>query len=216
MNILRKGLPPLPDRMKALPIEQRGYPVPWFVGTFEGKRDFRVADQHKRVIAVKDKLCWVCGGKLGRHLAFVIGPMCAVNHNTSEPPSHRECALFAAQACPFLILPKSDYRKPPEGGTMLPGSLGGNPGVCCVWITRTYRPYKVEDSWLIRIGPAEEVLWYAEGKPATREQVLESLERRLPALESIAKEEGERAQAALAAMVAETMELLPSPRSATG
>jgi len=28
---LRPNLPPLPDRMKALPIDRRGFPVPWFV-----------------------------------------------------------------------------------------------------------------------------------------------------------------------------------------
>lgn len=210
MNALRKGLPPLPEKMLDLPLDPRGYPIPWFVGSVDGKRDFRVADQSKRVLAVRDRLCWICGGKLGRYLAFVIGPMCAVNRNTSEPPSHRECAIFAATACPFLILPKSDYRKPPEGGTQLPHALPGNPGVCCVWITTSYKPYRVDGSWLIRIGPVEEALWYAEGKLAGRTQILDSLERRLPALQEIAGQEGPEAQAALAAQVAETMKLLPA------
>jgi len=43
---------------------------PWFVGVVDGKRDFRVADQVKRVLAVKKRLCWICGDKLGRHLGF--------------------------------------------------------------------------------------------------------------------------------------------------
>jgi len=210
MTELRKTLPPLPDRIKTLPLDPRGYPIPWFVGEVDGKRDFRVANQAKRVLAVKKSLCWICGDKLGRHLAFVIGPMCAVNRNTSEPPSHRECAIFAAMACPFLILPKSDYRKPPEGGARLPHALPGNPGACCVWITNSYSPYRAEDSWLIRIGAPLETLWFAEGRPATREQILESLERRLPALQAIADEEGPAAQAALARQVNATLQLLPA------
>lgn len=210
MTELRKNLPPLPERIARLPLDPRGYPIPWFVGEVDGKRDFRVANQTKRVFAVKKSLCWICGDKLGRRLAFVIGPMCAVNRNTSEPPSHRECAIFAAMACPFLCLPKSDYRKPPEGGTQLPHALPGNPGACCVWITDSYRPYGVSNSWLIRIGAPLEVLWFAEGKSATRQQILESLERRLPALQSIADEEGPLAQAALARQVNATLQLLPA------
>ena len=31
MTELRKGLPPLPPRMRALPISDKGYPVPAFV-----------------------------------------------------------------------------------------------------------------------------------------------------------------------------------------
>lgn len=210
MTELRKTLPPLPEKMLGLPLDPRGYPIPWFVGTVDGKRDFRVADQKKRALAVQKSLCWVCGGKLGQYLAFVIGPMCAVNRNTSEPPCHRECAIFAATACPFLILSKSDYRKPPEGGRQQPHALPGNPGACCVWITNSYRPYHVEDSWLIRIGAPIETLWFAEGQPATRQQILESLERRLPALQSIADEEGPAAQAALARQVNATLQLLPA------
>lgn len=82
---LRRGLPPLPDRIKALPIDARGYPIPWFVASVDGK--------------------------LGRHLSFVIGPMSAINRNTSEPGCHRDCAQFAVRACPlFLVLPDAQYR----------------------------------------------------------------------------------------------------------
>lgn len=210
MGELRKSLPPLPERMRLLPLDPRGYPIPWFVGTVDGKRDFRIADQSKRALAVKKRLCWICGGKMGKYLAFVIGPMCAVNRNTSEPPCHRECAIFAATACPFLILPKSEYRNPPEGATALPHSLPGNPGACCIWITGSYSPYRVDGSWLIRIGAAIETLWYSEGRLASRAAIEDSLKRRLPFLQEIADKEGPEAKAHLAAQVAETMKLLPA------
>lgn len=212
MPELRRGLPPLPPRIAKLPLDPRGYPIPWFVADVDGKRDFRVADGAKRVRAVKERLCWLCGEKLGRYLAFVIGPMCAVNRNTSEPPCHRDCAEFAVQACPFLILPQAEYRRAnlPEDVKQQPHGIAGNPGASCIWIAETFRPYNVEGGWLIRLGPAKDVSWWANGKPATREQIVESFERRLPALEEMAKAEGAEAMAALRSMVNEAMRLVPA------
>jgi len=193
MTKLREGLPELPDRIKKLPLDPRGYPTPWFVAEVNGVRDFRMADEKKRVKAVKEGLCWLCGETLGAYKAFVIGPMCVVNRNTSEPPSHRECAEFAAQACPFLILPRAKYREGnlPEAAKQQPFALAGNPGACAIWISKTFQPYEVPGGWLIRIGEPTEVLWYCEGKPATREQIEAVLETRLPLLRKIAEEHGE-------------------------
>lgn len=207
---LRRSLPPLPQRFLKLPVDSRGYPIPWFVAEVDGKRDFRVADGRKRVLAVNKRLCWLCGEKLGRYLAFVIGPMCVVNRNTSEPACHRECAEFAAIACPFLILPAAQYRSAnlPEGSSQQPHAIGGNPGACAIYITETFRPYQTGGSWLIRLGEPVEVLWYCEGRPATRADILDAFERRLPALEVIAKEHGK--EAVLAAHVEKAMALLPA------
>ncbi|MGH8665352.1 MAG: hypothetical protein ACREUX_13910 [Burkholderiales bacterium] len=192
--MLRKGLPPLPDRIKALPIDSRGYPIPWFVAEIEpGVRDFRFADRHKRVIAARDRRCWVCSDKLGRYLAFVIGPMCAINRNTSEPACHRECAEFAVRACPFMLLPQAQYRKAnaPDSMQKPIGFLDGNPGCMCIWITTDFKPYRAgpnRDDWLILIGNPIECLWYAGGELATRKAVLESIERRLPLLREVAEQ----------------------------
>lgn len=212
MTELRRGLPPLPDRIKRLPIDARGYPIPWFVAEVDGKRDFRIADQNKRVRAANQRLCWLCGEKLGRYMAFVIGPMCAVNRNTSEPPCHRDCAEFAVQACPFLMLPKAEYRTAnlPAEGSHLPHALPGNPGAACIWITESFKPYRTSGSWLIEIGAPVEVTWWAEGKPATREAILDCFDRRLPLLAQMAKEEGAAAEAHLQKLVDRTMTLLPA------
>lgn len=212
MTELRKGMPPLPSKMQNLPIDDRGYPIPWFVAEIDGKRDFRIADAHKRVMATKNRLCWLCGDKLGSNLAFVIGPMCAINRNTSEPPCHRDCALFAVQACPFLILPKAQERDANLPGTFerLPHGIRGNPGACAIWMTKSYRPYPVEGgNFLIRIGEPLEVLWYAEGKPATRQQIMDSITARLPNLTVIAEQEGGFAPDALKKQLNATMSLLP-------
>lgn len=212
MTELRKGLPELPARIKVLPLDHRGYPIPWFVEEPRNDHaDFRIASSGKRYKATKERLCWLCGGKLGRNIAFVIGPMCAINRNTSEPGNHRDCALFAVQACPFLILPDAKYRLahlPKEGG-MLPHLLPGNPGASCIWITDTYQPYAVDGTFLIRIGEPSEVLWYCEGKQATRMQIQDCLDKRLPLLSDIAKKDGPQAEKQLVGYIERFQQFMP-------
>jgi len=216
MTKLREGLPPLPAKMMNLPLDPRGYPIPWFVGEINGVRDFRTADAKKRKLAQDNRLCWLCGGKLGRFMAFVIGPMCVVNRNTSEPGSHLECARFAAMACPFLTLPRSKYRSqadlPKDSTRQLEGALDGNPGACAIFVTNESWPYIVpgtRSEWLIRLGDPERVEWYCKGRPALRDEIIESLKARLPLLEEIAdQEEGGREH--LAAMVEVAMKTLPA------
>ena len=52
----------MPDRMKLLPIDDRGYPVPWFVDWIDGKPEFRAMDPTKWRRAVTEQRCWTCGG----------------------------------------------------------------------------------------------------------------------------------------------------------
>jgi len=49
------------------------------------------------VVCVRHKRCWLCGQPLGKFMCFVVGPMCAINKTSAEPPSHRDCALYAVQ-----------------------------------------------------------------------------------------------------------------------
>lgn len=201
-ELLHPNLPPLPDRIKRLPVDTRGFPVPWFVewfhadgSTYENPEaphregdypDFRVVDSRKLLIAYKQKRCWVCGDILGRYYAFVIGPMCAVNRTTSELPSHRDCARFSAQACPFLTKPAVERRRNdlPEGYRNAAGNhLTRNPGVALVWITNSYKAFP-DDNYrpLFRIGEPLEVEWYAEGRIATRAEIMASIDSGMPLL----------------------------------
>lgn len=187
MNQLRPNMPPLPRRMLKLPVEERGYPVPWFVQWIGGKPDFRVMDATKRVRAVNQKLCWLCGEPLGQYMAFLIGPMCAINEISAEPPSHRDCARFAVKACPFLAMPKMVRREsglPADwsdevGGVM----LKRNPGVTLLWITKGYRVIKDGAGFVLHIGKPCDVAWYKEGRFATRAEAQQSIESGLPALQ---------------------------------
>jgi hypothetical protein len=188
---LRPELTPMPDRIKRLPVDARGYPVPWFVDWLDGVPEFRAFDPAKWKRAVKERLCYVCGQRLGAYLTFVVGPMCGINRTTTEPPDHYECAIWAARNCPFLTRPHAHRR---EDGVMLDAkSLGGssikrNPGVVLLWVTRSYEIWRpAKDELLIEIGDPVRVEWYAEGRAATRAEVEESVRTGLPLLEEIAR-----------------------------
>lgn len=209
---LREGLPPLPSRMQALPVDGRGYPIPWFVATLpDGTRDFRVSDGDKMILAIQGKRCWVCGERLGRFLTFCLGPMCAVNRTIGEPPSHAECALFSATACPFLTLPKAKRREAnlPAGQFSATG-IRRNPGVVLLWTCLEYKPFRAGDEILFRVGDPVRLEWFCEGRQATREEVMESIESGLPILREMAEKEGPEALVALQEAVARAMPLVPA------
>lgn len=233
MSELRSDLPALPERMKHLPLDHRGFPVPWFVQWFydeDGDRsrqvecdhgvvsayaDFRVMDGRKLGLAIKQKRCWVCGDRLGSNLAFVIGPMCAVNRVISEPPSHLDCAVFSATACPFLSRPrmKRNEKDLPAGNCPAGFGLKRNPGVACVWVTRRYsifRPHVGAPGILFKLGAPDRVFWFAEGREATREEVMASIESGYPLLKELADQEGPEALRALEAQFMRAMPLVPA------
>lgn len=213
---LRPDLPPLPQHMKHLPLDHRGFPIPWFVQVLQdGARDFRIADYDKRAIAVKKKLCWVCGGRLGRFMSFVVGPMCTVTRTTSEPPCHLECAIFSATACPFLTRPKmkrNDKDLDTIGVVDPPGlMIERNPGAVAVWTTQDYKPFDSGDGgWLIKMGNPDDVSWFAESRIANREEVKASIDSGYPLLLKEAEKEGRSSIMDLAKKMMEVEKLLPS------
>lgn len=195
----------LPHRIRQLPLDARGYPIPWFVETLEdGARDFRVASASKRVKAVKQQLCWICGDRLGRHQVYVIGPMCAVNRTTSEPPCHRECAEFAAKACPFLSSPLAKRSERDLVEHVDPGGVPilRNPGVTCLWETRLFQVQTtpLQGGWVIRLGAPDAVDWYCEGRMATEAEIRRSLVSGLGLLAEVADQEGPMARGAFDAL----------------
>lgn len=202
-----------PDRIAALPLDEKGRPVPWFVCWFDGKPDFRVMDAQKIGQAYSLKLCWICGQRLGKFKTFLIGPMCALNRVNSEPPSHRECAQFAACACPFLSTPQMHRRErdlPSEEVHKPAGiSLDRNPGVSLLWTTLSFWPLAVPNGYLFRLGEPVELQWFKEGRIATRPEIMESIDSGLPILRQIAQEQGEPALAALERSYQEALKLLP-------
>jgi len=211
---MRRELTELPERMKSLPIDKRGYPIPAFVQWINGEPDFRVMNRQYWHDCVVKGLCWVCGGRLGLIQVFTIGPMCAINRTTSEPPSHRECAVWSARNCPFLSRPHMVRREDEftEQCVQASGvSIKRNPGVMCLWFTRDYKLFADQNNHpLIQVGHPDHVEWFAEGRKATRAEIMESIRTGLPALEELARAEGPAAIRELRTMAADAIEkLLP-------
>jgi hypothetical protein len=186
---LRTDLPPLPKNISRLRVDpDRGYPVPWFVKWIEGKPEFRLADRQKLFVAVRTYRCWICGRamKRNRPVAFVGGPIMAINRTSSEPPSHRDCAIFAAQACPFLAKPNMIRRVdglPPETEAQ-PGTLiKRNAGIVLIWMTTDHKVLKFEDGFLFHTGAPTEILAYREARIADQAELRDALDEALPLME---------------------------------
>jgi hypothetical protein len=201
-----------PPKVRALPRDSAGHPVPFFVAWVDGKPDFRVVEPERLKACVQRKLCWVCGKLLLGSGAFVIGPMCVVNRNTAEPPCHRACASWSARNCPFLVTPGKERREAylPDGHAPPAGlMIVRNPGVACVYVSATWGWYAHEGGVLFDLGQPLDVEWWREGRPATREEVAMSIETGLPALMEVAEEDGPAAKEALVQYVGRALALLP-------
>jgi len=195
----------IPARLARRPRDHRGFVVPYFVAWLDadshgvdepnGTPDFRVVDPARMRECVRHHRCWLCGDKMGARLAFVLGPMCTINNIISEPPSHRECAEYAMRACPFLARPRM-RRNAKDMPTKYVEAAGlhadRNPGVMALWMTRSYKmvnAYAGNAGVLFRVGPAEHVEWWREGRHATRDEVLEALTFGYDTLKEIAATE---------------------------
>lgn len=200
MNKLREELTPLPKQMIALPVDERGYPVPFFVAYVDGKPDFRIIDPKKLTLVIRKRLCWVCGNELMQNYSFVAGPMCGINRTSSEPPSHLACAEWSAVNCPFLSRPNMVRRENnlPENYKEPSGiSIPRNPGVAMVWSTRHFRILEVYNGILFKMGNPERISFYCSGRKATMDELVHSVDTGLPSLMTIAIEDGPDAVAQL-------------------
>lgn len=209
---LRDNLPELTERIAALSVDERGYPIPFFVAYMDGKPDFRVIDNDKWLACVKKSLCWVCGQAMGAHKTFLIGPMGSINRVSSEPPTHLDCALWSVKGCPFLSKPNM-VRREDEDTEALEKNVAGvmikrNPGAMAAWTTKTYSIFKTATGPLISIGDPEHVSWWREGRPATRAEVLNSIDTGLPLLLDACRTAKE--EAVLMKHKAAALKLLPS------
>jgi len=219
-------LPQMPPRIAKLPRDHRGFPVPWFVQWMEhgaparegeGEPDFRVIDSAKFARCIAVPRCWICGEMLGKHRVFLIGPMCAINRVISEPPSHRACAEFAVKACPFMVQPRMRRNGkdiPVETVNAAGLHIDRNPGVTCLWETHRYKPFRVdaargEPGILYRLGDPTRADWWAEGRAATREEVMSAIGRGLPQLVELAELDGRAAVNELKRYLDRAMQLLP-------
>lgn len=100
---------PLPERMRKLDRDPRGYPIPFIVlRDNEGRAHFTINDTAKVQITLRRDLCAICGQKLLRGRWYVGGPGSAFHPDGAyiDGPLHFECAQYALQVCPYLAAPK--------------------------------------------------------------------------------------------------------------
>jgi hypothetical protein len=207
----------MPSRMKGLPRDSVGRPVPFFVEWIDGKPDFRVMNPKNMIRAIQDELCWVCGTKLLRRHGsispigyFVAGPMCLVNRVSAEPPNHEDCAAWSARACPFLNNPDKLRRDGnfPSGKAEPPGvMITRNPGVTAIIESTVYTIFRppIGGGVLWRMNRVTNVEWMAEGRAATGPEVLWSMETGMGALLEMADRDGSDALQELAVMTRDAM-----------
>jgi hypothetical protein len=209
----KSRFPNMPPEIARLPVEKRGFPIPYFVEMRNGEPDFTAVHPQKILDANKKGLCWICGQPVKGLMCFTIGPMCTVNRISLEPPSHLTCARFAVRSCPFLSQPLAK-RAPNMGGPeTVPGiMLEHNPGVTALWTTRTYRTQKQKHppgTILFNIGSPINVEWYAKGRPASAMEVMSGFNVGLATLREIAKDEGPESEAELQRLLEKALALLP-------
>jgi len=95
----------VPPKMRLLPKDRRGYPVPWIVQRDLDKRPFFVMNDLLKTLACgRQKLCGICGKKLDRDVWLIGGPGAAFHEHGAylDPPMHYQCASYAVRVCPYI------------------------------------------------------------------------------------------------------------------
>jgi len=201
--------------MRALPVDERGIPVPWFVDWVAGKPDFRVVDGRKLVEGWKRDLCWICGKQLYAFRAWVVGPVSMINRCTGEPPAHLECARTALTQCPFLSNP---HMKRNRDALPAHGSGGGelierNSGLSSAWITkgRGGELFNPGNGPLFRIFEPQKVEWFYRGAAAADDDIRIEFEEAAQSLRDSDRRYGPAALSNLESRIRACARWLPPP-----
>lgn len=190
----------MPPRVARLPVDARGFPVPWFVSWRGGTPLFPVVDAAKLGVAWTAERCWICGEGLGAWRGWIVGPMSALEGATPEPPSHCECAAFAMTACPHLASADARFSEDAAGA---PGHVAQanvsrlRTDATAIWVTRGRGASAVRANGgvLFRLEPPARLEWWSRRRPASGQAVREAIAAALPTLRRTA--EAERRTAAL-------------------
>lgn len=186
----------VPDQLKARPV-YGGYITPYFVAWYlDGKQvhektagavpSFVTIDVTRATHCRTQGLCWCCGKMMGAHKWFVFGPGSAVAQQSVEPPSHRDCAQYAVQVCPFMLDPDRAMRAPKaplkEGQVIDLEMSTHNPGVSVLWATKRYEVVAVNKShgtYVFEPGEPELIEFWREGRKATRAEIKAAIDHSL-------------------------------------
>lgn len=82
-------------------------------------------------------------------------------------------------------------------------------GEMALWVAKDYKPFRAGEGVLFTVGEPDEVLWFAHGRPATRVEVMESINGGIPSLEEHARLDGEEAMKDLQRLTAIAAKFIP-------
>lgn len=101
----------IPPELSHLEVDERGYPIPYFVGKINGKFNFKYQDRKKRDSCIQFRWCSICGKRLDREFSYVVtGPKGLKNKVVSDAPMHLVCAEFSLLACPHIHFEKAERK----------------------------------------------------------------------------------------------------------
>ncbi|MFJ6841385.1 cell envelope biogenesis protein OmpA [Streptomyces griseoluteus] len=108
----RPRKPRPPARAKSRP-RHGGLVVPWVTGWNGDRPAFGILFPLRRITAVTQRRCQLCGQQLGRRIGLVVRPRDIEAGYSSEPGMHPECLDYATTACPMLNGSLDSYRQQP-------------------------------------------------------------------------------------------------------
>lgn len=183
----------IPDRMKSLPRDRRGYPIPFVVHVDkEGQPYFQLDAASKVNHCMLERRCTMCGQELLGD-CWLVGPYT----RAYRPPGifhdgavHKECGTYALQVCPFLAAPSYSKMLTPEkiqndlaeklGGTFVGVNLPRNSTRQATFfvLVKVSRYFLQEVPGKFNLMPErpflEEEFW-KNGEKITREEALQLL-----------------------------------------
>jgi hypothetical protein len=184
--------PAIPRTLKGRPT-YNNYIVPYFVSWYhKGKKvnedvpgaipAFPIIDMSRASLCRRQNLCWVCGNKMGSFKTFVIGPVAALARQSAEPASHRDCALYAAQVCPFMVKGydmlserHATLLKQRDSTSVHPDITGTNPHLAVLWTTKSFTAFPIDvprGIYIYDLGEAVGVRFFHHGREATYDQCM--------------------------------------------
>lgn len=166
----------IPKELQHLQVDERGYPIPYFVSWIDGKPEFRFIDHKRQEMIIERKVCHVCGLKLPKdYCYFISGPIGYQNRISSDAAMHRVCAEFSLRACPHLYLQKAERRENDELGKTLAARpspvIKDKPSKLLLIKASKFKTVKHEGYTYIRYTPvAHETFIYVNGKLQKQDQ----------------------------------------------
>jgi hypothetical protein len=157
---------PIPSRVRTLPVDSAGKPIPYFVQRDEfGKPVASTVDGARLIQCLRYHRCYFCGDLMGRTVAYHARVSTGVSRIVPEPAMHVDCAEWAA--CAF---------RPVIAEPVL------------VWITSDgFQVLRMDERGaLLRIGTPHTIKAFASNREATPSEVREALNRDLPKIRAIA------------------------------